>query len=88
MLDSLCITISALVNSHSQGWAGDSWCGPNIDEHLVVIREFDLIHEVLLDSNGHVYSGRPGGFRMDELTKGVGIPVPLDLDPTVKKIDS
>ena len=56
-----------------------------LDEHWVVLSEFELIREVLV-SEGHVYSGRPGGFRNDVLAKGVGIPVSQDLNPTVKKI--
>ena len=56
-----------------------------LDEHWVVISEFDLIHAVLV-SQSHVNSGRPTGFRMGELGKGVGIPVTLDLDPTVINI--
>ena len=56
-----------------------------VDEHWVVISEFDLIHEVLV-SEGHVYSGRPNSFRIDVLAKEVGFPITQDLNHTLKKM--
>ena len=56
-----------------------------LNEHWVVISDFNLIHEVLV-SEGHVYSGRPNGFRFDVLSKEVGIPITQDLNPTLKKM--
>ena len=56
-----------------------------LDEHWVVISEFDLIHEVLV-SEGQVYSGRPTGFRMDMLARKVGFSLLQDLNPSVKKM--
>ena len=56
-----------------------------LNEHWVVINNFDLIYEVLV-SKGHFYSGRPGGFRLEYLGKHTGVPLLRDLNPTLSKM--